>query len=574
VNASWLVIAVAGGLLSGGVSTAAAPAVSVDPKVVSVYPFTAQRGATFTATVRGNGLRDATAVFLNNAPLTATIEASESEAPDKSTKGKFDLVQLRIQIDPGAKPGRYPLRLVTPRGISNSVMLHVVDYSVAAEPEGSHETPDSAVPVNSLPAVINGRIARRGESDYYSFDVKAGQTLTFEAISGLPSIGAPGGNAAGFDPSLSLFEASGSWFDPKRVNRIAANDEPLWVIGQLTDAYLVHKFEKAGRYLMRIEAFSGQGGPDYGYQLKILDGEAPQDRQPASRTWDERTFPRSLSADRLNELADRGGKPKKEKSIESYRAAAAAGSDAPLFKIPGTLEGSLTHPGEAHRARFHLDSPQDIAIEIETPSAAPPLFNPIVRLLDAAGEEIATNIFVGRGACNGEMNKSIQAKTLLPLRDPGDYTVEIRDTTSSLAEPDFRYRVQVRPQIPHIGRVRIDEDHINLAPGEAKTVRVTFDREEGYTGAVAVIAESLPEGVQALAGADFEPDKDPPRFTGKRERYTPRTERVVVVFTANADALVTKQPQMTRLAVRPVAGGKPGAVVETKQFPLMVVAKP
>jgi len=238
------------------------------------------------------------------------------------------------------------------------------------------------------------------------------------------------------------------------------------------------------------------------------------------------------------------------------------------------LEGGLASPGEAHRARFHLDSPQDIAIEIETPAAAPPLFNPIVRLLDTAGQEIATNISVGRGACNGEMNKSIQAKTILPLRDTGDYTIEVRDTTSDLADPGFRYRVLVRPQIPHVGQVKIDEDHINLSPGNAKTVRVIFDREEAYSGSVAVSVESLPPGVEALAGADFEPDKDPPRFASKRERYGPRTERSVVVFTASPEAAVMNGPQIVRIVVRPVADGKLGPVVATRQIPLMVVGKP
>ena len=570
-------ILVVGGVLAGSVSALAPPKIPDtpgEPKVLSVYPFTGQRGAAFTATVRGNGLRDATAVFVDNASLTAIIEGAEAEISDKPARTPVDLVRLRIQVDETAKVGRYPVRLVTPRGISNAVMLHIVEQPVTAEPAGSHETPDTAILVDKFPAIFTGRIARRGESDYYAFDGKAGQTLTFEVISGLPSVGAPGGNAGGFDPSISLYEPSGSWFDPKRINRIAFNDEPLWVLGQLTDAYLVHKFEKAGRRLLRIDAFSGQGGPDYSYQLKILPGEAPQDRAPATEAWEERTFSRRLSANRLNELAERGGKPQDQKSIESYRAGAAMEGGAPLFKIPGTLEGALAQPGDAHRVRFHLDGPQDIAFEIETPSAAPPLFNPIVRVLDTAGQELATNVLVGRGACNGEMSKSIQAKTILPFRDPGDYTVEIRDTTSDLGGAGFRYKVQVRPQIPHIGQVKIDEDHINIAAGGAKTVRVTFDREEGYSGAVAVIAEALPEGVQALAGADFEPDKDPPRFANKRERYTARTERVVVVFTASTEAAVTKLPQIARLVVRPITDGEPGAIVGTKQIPLMVVAKP
>jgi hypothetical protein len=573
----WVTIAIGLAVWGGSVPAAAAVKaadVAGEPKLLSVYPSTGQQGATFSATLRGNSLREATAVFVDQSSMTASIDSAEAEISDKPAKGRFDLVRLHIEIAKNTKPGPYPLRLVTARGISNAVMIHIVEYPVAEEPAGPHETPDTAVVVKKFPVVFNGRIAQRGESDYYSFDALAGQTLTFEAISGLPSIGAAGGNAAGFDPSLTLYEPSGSWFDPKRLNRIGFNDEPLWVLGQLTDAYLVHRFEKAGRYFVRIEAFSGQGGPDYNYQLKIIPGEAPQDRAPATGNWEERGFARHLSANRLNELAERGGKVQTEKAIESYRAVAIAQSPAPLFAIPGTIEGGLTKPGEAHRARFHLDGPQDIAVEIETPASGPPLFNPIVRLLNTAGEEIATNIFVGRGACNGEMNKSIQAKTILPLRDSGDYTVEIRDTTSDLADAGFRYRVQVRPQIPHVGQVRIDEDRVNIAPGEAKTVRVTFDREEGYSGAVAVIAEGLPAGVQALAGADFEPDKDPPRFANKRERYAPRTERIVVVLTASPDAPVMKQPQIARLVVRPINGGKAGVILQTKQLPMMVVAKP
>ena len=141
----------------------------------------------------------------------------------------------------------------------------------------------------------------------------------------------------------------------------------------------------------------------------------------------------------------------------------------------------------------------------------------------------------------------MQAKTIVPLRDPGDYTLEIRDATADLAGPDFQYRVQVRPQIPHVGQVRIDTDHLNLAPGRGENdpcgVRSRRrlprrgDRRCGIASARRI----------AAVGADFEPDKDPPPAIGKRERYTPRTERAVVVLSASADALPTAQPQSVRL---------------------------
>lgn len=580
MRACWLALSLAVSGFSvcfAALASPKTPDAPREPRISSVHPFTGQRGATFLVTVRGNALREATSVFVDHAPLRMTIEGTEAEPPNEmSAKSKvvFDLVRVRVEVAADANPGRYSFRLVTPHGVSNALPLHITQLPVMAEPSGSHETYETAVPVNQFPAIFNGRILRRGESDFYTFNVRAGQTLTFEAVSGLPSMGAPGGNAVGFDPALSIFEPSGSWFDPKRLNRIAFNDEPIWVLGQLTDAYLVHKFERTGSYLLRIEAFSGQGGPDYSYKLKILSGDVPQEKAPASTTWEERVFSRHLSPTRLNELALRGGKPQDQRFLETYRAGSSAVDDVPVFKFPGTLEGSLVQPGEAHQARFRLDGPQDLALEVETPDLSPPLFNPVIRLLNTAGQEVATNVFAGRGACNGEMNKSIQAKTIVALRDPGDYTIEIREATSDLAGPGFRYRVQVRPQIPHIGQVKIDEDHINITPGDAKIVRVIFDREEDYRGAVAVGVESLPPGIQAVAGADFEPDKDPPRFPGKRERYTPRTERTVVIFTASGDAIPMKQPQIASLVVRPIVDGKSGVVLVKKPIPVMVVAKP
>src|SRR5581483_6952409 len=465
-----------------------------DPKAVSIHPFTGQRGTVFTATVRGTGLAGASVVTTGNAPFTITVEGTETEPPrDAVQKGPADLVKLQVRVAQDAKLGRYPIRLITRNGVSNALPLHIVELPVLPEPAGAHETRDSAVAVSKVPVVYAGRLARRGEADYYSVHAEAGQTLTFEVISGLPQIAA-GGSAAtvpNFDPAITLFEPAGSWFDPKRLNRIGYNDEPVWVVGKPTDAFLVHRFKKAGDYLLRIEAFAGQGGPDYSYEFKIAPGAQPQDVETQDESkWSERGWSRRLEGSRLSQLAKRGGTDANQPFVETYRA----GAEPVFFKIPGTVEGALVRPGEIHRARFRLDRPADLAIEIETPASAPPYFNPVFRLLNKAGEEIASNVFADKGACSGAMTKEIEAKTILARRDPGDYTMEIRDATADLAGADFQYRVLVRPQVPHVGEIKIDTDHVNLAQGQAKLVRVKFDREEDYRGAVTLEAESLPPG--------------------------------------------------------------------------------
>jgi hypothetical protein len=568
MRAFWVAVGVA-------VSASAMAQTRGDPRAVSIHPFTGQRGTSYVATVRGSALAGARAVTAGKAPFTVTVEGTEQEAAGESSgrnRGRMDLVKLRVDVAADAKPGRYPIRLITANGISNALPLHVVDLPVLPEPPGSHETHETAIGIAKLPAIYAGRLASRGQADYYSFHADAGQTLTFEVNSGFPQIAA-GGSAAtvpNFDPALTVYETAGSWFDPRRLNRIAYNDEPVWVFGKSTDAYLVHRFVKAGEYVLRVEAFAGQGGPDYSYALKVVPGVQPQlSGRGGGGGADERSFTRRLDAARLTQLARRGGKESKQPAVETYRA----GSEAAIFKIPGTVEGALTHPAEIQRARFHLEKPADIAIEIETPAAAPPYFNPIFRLLNGAGEEIASNIFAGRGACSGAMTKSMQAKTILGLRETGDYTLEIRDATSDLAGADFQYRVMVRPQVAHVGAVKLDVDAVNLAQGLAKTIKVTFDREEDYRGAVIVAAESLPAGVSAVAGADYEPERDRTSATGKRERYTPRADHLVVALTAAVDAPITPEPNEIRLVVRALVDGKPGEVLSTKTIPMMVLAK-
>jgi hypothetical protein len=547
-----------------------------DPVIISIHPFVVQQGAKSQVVVRGRGLRGARAVFAPASPLRMKTEGVEAERLQEGVPrrgGPVDLVHVEVEAPAGAPAGRYMIRLVGANGVSNALPIHVADAPVIPEPEGVHETAQTAVAVAPSKAVYAGRLSRRGEADFYSIDAKAGQTFTFAVLSGLPHTAVFGSAAtiANFDPSIAIYEPAGSWLNPRRLNRIAYNDEPSWVFGKGTDAHLVHRFQRDGKYFIRVEAFAGQGGPDYSYQLRVLPGEVQQEAGPQSDAYEERTFTRPLASERLNQLAARGDGRRDRPSIETYRAAAVPAPSAPVFQLPGIVSGTLTEPGELHRARFAVDGPRNIAIEVETPGIAPPYFNPIIRMLNAAGEEVATNLQAGRGACNPAMNKSLQAKTLVPLREPGEYTVEVFSATT--APGPYAYRLMLRPQIPHVGQVRIESDHVNLLPAGATSIRISFDREEDFQGGVAVSAEGLPPGVQALVGADYEPERDPPQPIGKRERYQPRPERTVLVLAAAADAPPTSEPQEARIVVRPLVGGKLGEPVGMKTLPVMVIEK-
>ena len=72
--------------------------------------------------------------------------------------------------------------------------------------ESPHHRPSQAQEI-SLPAVVNGTIEEKGELDYYSFEVEAGETLAFQVLSGFEL-----GVSYWAQTEIRLYEPHQSWF--------------------------------------------------------------------------------------------------------------------------------------------------------------------------------------------------------------------------------------------------------------------------------------------------------------------------------------------------------------------------
>jgi hypothetical protein len=520
----------------------------LDPRISAIYPVAGQRGTTFDAEIRGSDLAGARSVVFEGQGIVGVV-------PD-SVGGEGKSVKVRVTVAADAAPGRREFRVVTANGVTNKIALDVVSDRVQDEAAVSG-------PLASFPAIIAGRLAQPGESDAFWIEVAGGETLTFEAVSG----------AASFDPSVTLYEQSGSWFDPLRLNRIAFNDEPLHFPGLSNSARLVHRFSRGGKYCLKVQGFAGQGGHECVYELRIQRGVVPTPvlHPEIKAIFDERQFTRALAPNRLAELARRGGAPPIEQAIETFHAALKTGPDKPIMTVPGLVEGRIEQPGDTHWIRVKIDRPQDIAIEIETPEATMPRFNPVVRLMDPVGREIATDVYTKLNNNGLYMMKMIRSKTALSLPAPGEYSMQIRDITTSYAGPDFRYRVLVRPQIPHVGNVEIAEDRVNVKAGASRPLTVTIDREEGFRGYAVVNVEGLPTGVTAIPALENPEEKPPLPNGGRLERYVPREQRTALLLVAGAGASPSGTPVRIRVVVRVVSEGRLGEPVAVKEIPLMVL---
>ncbi len=531
---------------------AGSPETNPEPKISSIFPLGSQLGRTYQATIRGHKLQGARGLWFSSEGVRGRVLSVNS--PDKDN----DLLQAEVTVDRSAPVGRHSFRVVTPNGVSNEIELEVSG-------EDPIENGSTSEPVSRFPVRIEGTIAERGAVNSYPITVEAGQTLTFEVHSGFH----------GFDPSIAIAEQLGSWFDPQRVNRIAFNDEPLYFPGLSTDARLVHRFEKAGKYLVQVGSFSGQGSPDYVYELRMTPGVTPP---PAlhphwSGSWEERQFTRVMGANWNARLASRGAEAKPVKDAESFRAVKEGSATIPVMTPPGIVEGRIEQAGEAHVIQVKVDKAQDLAIDIETPEATMPRFNPVVRLTESGGNEIVTNVYTKLNNNGLYMMKMIQAKTVFSLGAPGIYTLQIRDITTDRGGHDFAYRVMVRPQIPHIGKLTCSADHFNLQPGETKTLTVTLEREEEFGGVVALAAENLPAGVTALPALDKPIERPPLPNGGKLERYTPKPQTASLLLVTSPDAPASDEPVMVRVTARPVVKGRLGDPIPVGVLPVMVVAR-
>ena len=593
-----------------------------EPEIMSVFPMGGKPGTTVMAQVRGQVLEGAYAVWSSadglRAEVTRVEEVDLNETyplPGIEHKNRpGQRVSLRLQIDSATPAGVHSLRLVSPRGVSNGLDFHVSPEPAVFESSGLKQRQPQTIP---LPVVVHGKISAPGQVDSYEFEVSEGQQLLVDLISSREALA----NVTRFRPQVTLYEVSGSWFDPNRTVRLAFDD------GATTDAVreitshdvptssLTYGFSKAGSYRVEVGSTYGTGGPDYVYQLRVapatdfrgdqLAGPLVYKEIPVPREWRERIFTRKIEDDRLKALWARTVEaPNEEAATEAGRVTAEGAegpslekpatkeearvttfttlvetepnderSQARAISIPGLAEGIINRPGDSDFFEFEAKPDQSLAFEIETPEAGPVRFNPRLEILDAEGREVLTNLYKKiKQKDSVTYVKALSPKTVHTFQSGGKYYLRVSDVTHRYGGPDYRYRVLVRPRVPHVGELEVDADRVNLVAGRSKKLTLTSEQEEGFSGEVAVVVEGLPPGVRILpVGIDVPEPRPAAEESIKKESYVPNLRKASVLLLAESAAPVTNLPTMVRVAARPIIGGELGPLLVVKEIPFMVV---
>ena len=158
-----------------------------------------------------------------------------------------------------------------------------------------------------------------------------------------------------------------------------------------------------------------------------------------------------------------------------------------LVEAPVLIEGSVDLPGDVDTFRLRVESGERLAFELETPH-----FNPKLTLLDSEGKEFLTNIYRRIGRNFTFYLKTVEPKLVEVFKPGGEYTLQVQDVTSRFGNPNFRYRLLIRPQIPHVGSIYVKEmqkrvcgtlvsklngHRVNLIPGKAKKMTLITEQK-------------------------------------------------------------------------------------------------
>ena len=263
------------------------------------------------------------------------------------------------------------------------------------------------------------------------------------------------------------------------------------------------------------------------------------------------------------------------------------------FSIPAVIEGTIEHPGDLDSYRFNVDPGQKLAFEVETPVAKPPYFNPRLGVVDSQDHELFSNVERRLSMFNNNADpqvylNAVEPKAIYTFDQGGEYVLQIRDITSRYGNSGYRYRILVRPEIPHIGEISVmsppsadaangevvkgsEINRINLARGRAKKLILVASYEEGFAGDLLFAFTGLPEGVQAFPAVQAYEDRAPLEVTQNPEIIAPKQKKIAIGLLASPDALLTTEPRIIQLHCQAIANGQLGPNLLVLEIPLMVV---
>jgi hypothetical protein len=456
--------------------TAGSPSLAKGPTLTGLFPAGAARGQTLTVAATGS---------FDHWPVTAWTDGAGLSIAAGSAKGT-----LEIRVAADAEPGIRWVRLWDQEGATalRPFLIGTLPEVVESEPNDDPRRPQ----VLPRPSVtVNGRLAKTGDVDGFSVPLRRGETLVAD-LEANRHLGSP------MDAVLQVVSASGFV--------LAQNDD---TVGR--DPRIVFEVPADGTYTVRLFAFPTApnssiqfaGGESFVYRLTLTTGGFLDHVFPLAVSRDTPTKvaavgPNIPEAARVLAVTGDPGRDEQcvwhpmlagtaEVRVVPGPAAVESEPNDPAhpqeIRAPAAISGRLDPPGDQDNFRFTLKKGEKRVVQVESRSLGLPL-DAILRLTDAKGKQLDESDDVGEGR---------DPKLAFTAPADGEYRIQIRDLNDQ-GGPRFSYLILIRAPEPDFS-LSIATDRFEVIPGKSTNLSVTIDRKDGFTGAIEIRAEGLPDGV-------------------------------------------------------------------------------
>ncbi|MFO0966859.1 MAG: PPC domain-containing protein [Gemmataceae bacterium] len=466
------------------------------PMITHANPVALQRGQTTEIEVIGQqNFFGAYEAIFDGKGIKAQIVPQKEPPATPPAKPVVKSVKLKVTVDKDAAPGVRDFRIATSLGVSSIGQLVIVSEPVVKE-KNPNNVVAQAQPI-ALPCVVAGALEAKEDVDFYKFEAKAGETLTFELFCArLQDRIHDLQNHA--KPMLTLYDDAG--------REVAANDTFFFA-----DPMLSYTIPKAGVYYIQVRESTYDGDPRWVYALLATN-----------RPYASHVYPFAGNPGKKIQVEPIGSAAKVSKKIDLVvpdrlgltQARLPVGKEEtnpvtflvnnlpPVFEqepndtpeqatrvtLPAGINGRIDKRRDMDHFVFAAKKGQAVQFELKARRFGTLLnssLHGVLEVMDRKGAILALS----------DVSHGQEAKINFNPAADGDYVLRVRDLNSKGGE-SFVYHIEADFARPDF-TLRCDPDKAMIGPGSSTAWYVHVVRENGFAGPVAVEVKGLPKDVVA-----------------------------------------------------------------------------
>lgn len=466
------------------------------PMITHSQPVAVQRGQTAEIEVfNQQNLFGAYQVLFDGPGIKAEILPQKAPEAVPPAKPVVKTVKLKLSIEKEAPLGVREFRIATSLGISSIGQLVVVKDPVIEEKNPNNLIPQ-AQPIK-LPCVATGKLEAVEDVDFYKFDGKEGETVTFELYCARiqdkihdlqkhakPMITLYDGEGRELaandtfyfaDPMLSFtLPRTGSYI--VQVRESTYDGDPRWVYALIATnrPYVSHVYPMAGNPGKKIDVLPIGSANKVAKSLTLTTPETLGVHLLPLKVGSEEINPTTFIVSSLPQVVEKEGND----DVKS----------ATKITLPAGINGQIEKRRDMDCYAFTARKGQALQFDLKARRFGTLLqssLHGVLEILDVKGTIVALN-----DATHGPE----ATLTFSPTAD-GEYVLRVRDLNSKGGE-SFVYYVEADLARPSF-TLRCDPDKAMIGPGSATAWYVHVVRNNGFAGPVEVEVKGLPKDVVA-----------------------------------------------------------------------------